>query len=76
MPSIGAVQIQVIPGNIEYNIQKHIQWMEIAKTHGLEAIVFPEMSLTGYDRTPAVELIFSENDHHIFWRYIVWLLNA
>ncbi len=65
MFTIGAAQIQVINGDIANNIQKHLEWMDVARKNGIQALVFPEMSLSGYDRAPSGDMIFSENDSRL-----------
>ena len=61
---IGLAQINPIPGDIEYNTKKAARYIKYANSIGLEAIVFPELSLMGYpiddviDRHP---IVVSEN---------------
>jgi len=45
---IAAAQIDTQLGNIEKNIEKHIQFCENALKEKANLIVFPELSLTGY----------------------------
>src|SRR5438270_12135006 len=35
-------------GDIAFNLQTHLAWIEHAATQGSDLIVFPELSLTGY----------------------------
>lgn len=65
MFKVGAAQIQVINGDINFNIQKHLKWIDIAAQNELNAIVFPEMSLSGYDRSPSDNMIFQRNDDRL-----------
>jgi len=51
---IAAAQCPSIAGNIEHNIHLHLQIIDAAIQQGIELLVFPELSLTGY------ELAFSE----------------
>jgi predicted amidohydrolase len=55
---------QTIPfsQNTEANIQSHIRLIELAAQHRAQLIVFPELSLTGYERELASELILSKHD--------------
>jgi len=44
-----AAQISAVQGNIEANIAAHMNAMEAAVKEGVEVLVFPELSLTGYE---------------------------
>lgn len=46
---IGVAQIHPALGDLEGNLAKHLSWIERARTEGVELLVFPELSLTGYD---------------------------
>lgn len=46
---ISLAQIQPVPGDLSANIEQHIRWIEVAAVHGVDVIVFPELSLTGYE---------------------------
>ncbi len=59
---IAAAQTKPHNGNIDANINDHLRFIEIAALHGVQLIVFPEMSLTGYERERAVELSFIPDD--------------
>ncbi len=58
--SIGIAQINPIAGNIEYNAKKIIKYINHAQNIGLDLVVFPELSLMGYqiedtiDRHPII----------------------
>jgi len=41
-------QIDCTLGAVEVNIQKHLEWVERAREQGVELLLFPELSLTGY----------------------------
>lgn len=41
-------QIRPMLGNVEANLQKHLEWIAKAKQQGASLIVFPELGLTGY----------------------------
>jgi len=45
---VGIAQIDIELFNIESNVQKHLNYIEKAKKLGIELLVFPELSLTGY----------------------------
>ena len=59
---IGVVQTRPITGDIQANIANHKQWIERAVTDGAELIIFPELSLTGYEPTLAKELATDQDD--------------
>jgi NAD+ synthase (glutamine-hydrolysing) len=46
--SIALAQINTRLGNVDANLQKHLEWVEKASSAGAELLVFPELSLTGY----------------------------
>lgn len=51
MPSqltVGLAQIDSRLGDVEANLDKHLEWMERARAAGVELLLFPELSLTGY----------------------------
>jgi predicted amidohydrolase len=45
---IALAQISSILGNVDRNIERHVEWAERAIAQGARAIIFPELSLTGY----------------------------
>ncbi|WAT04512.1 hypothetical protein O1V64_20520 [Rouxiella badensis] len=47
--SIAAAQITCVAGNIDVNIQRHSRAVALAAEHGVSLIIFPELSLTGYE---------------------------
>ena len=59
---IGVVQTRPITGDIQANIANHKQWIERAVVDGAELIIFPELSLTGYEPTLAKELATDQDD--------------
>lgn len=59
---IAAAQIKPVEQNTHSNIQTHLQMIDLAAKQNVELIVFPEMSLTGYERERAEQLSFTEND--------------
>jgi predicted amidohydrolase len=46
---VASAQIAAEPENLAANIGKHVGFIEAAAEQGAELIVFPEMSLTGYE---------------------------
>lgn len=59
---IAAAQIKPFEQNTHSNIQTHLRMIDLAASQNVELIVFPEMSLTGYEREKAEQLSFKEND--------------
>lgn len=55
---------QTVPsdGNIQANLSDHYRLINLAADHGAELIVFPELSITGYQRENAYHLHFTEHD--------------
>ena len=45
---VGIAQIHSVLGNVELNLEKHLSYIEKAKERGVDILVFPELSLTGY----------------------------
>jgi predicted amidohydrolase len=62
---LSAAQIKPIKGDTESNIKRHYDLIELAAKNNVDLIVFPEMSLTGYEREEASKLAFTENDPRI-----------
>ncbi len=54
--NIAAAQFKAIKGNIQANIQAHLTIIQQAAEHGVNLIVFPELSLTGYEPELAQQL--------------------
>jgi N-carbamoylputrescine amidase len=51
---VAAVNFQAEFGHIEKNLENVRQWTEKLSQQGVQLICFPEMCLSGYDRTPAI----------------------
>jgi predicted amidohydrolase len=61
---VGLAQIDNRLGDLETNLATHRRWVERAKAEGVELLVFPELSLTGYrllHLTPRVALRLRES---------------
>ncbi len=58
--NIGLAQINPILGDIQYNSNKVVKYIKYAESIGLDMVIFPELTLTGYpiediiDRYPVV----------------------
>lgn len=55
---------QTIPtrGDVDTNVKQHLQLINGAAKEQAQVLVFPELSLTGYELDLAKELAFSQND--------------
>lgn len=54
---LALAQISTTLGDLQANLEKHLDWIDRAKDAGADLILFPELSLTGYalqDITPRV----------------------
>jgi predicted amidohydrolase len=47
--TIAAAQSPSRPGDVSANLATHLRFAEAAVTHGVQLLVFPELSLTGYE---------------------------
>lgn len=41
-------QVRPVLGDVQHNIEKHLEWVETARQNQADLIVFPELGLTGY----------------------------
>lgn len=53
---ICVAQTKAIKGDIPANIEKHVPLINLAVSSGADAIIFPELSLTGYEPELAADL--------------------
>ena len=60
--SLAAAQSIPERGDVEANVERHLQLIRAAADGQARLLVFPELSLTGYELDLAAELAFSEND--------------
>lgn len=60
--SIAVAQTCPVAGDVQANLDEHVRLARLAATEGAEVVVFPELSLTGYELTLAADLAFSEGD--------------
>ncbi|MCC7452250.1 MAG: hypothetical protein IT324_32920 [Anaerolineae bacterium] len=58
--TVGLAQIQPKIGDVAANLKKHLEQMQAAKAHGVELLVFPELSLTGYNLQDLVYEVASQ----------------
>jgi predicted amidohydrolase len=59
---IATAQTKPIRNDTKANLLEHYRLINLAVSQGADLIVFPEMSITGYERENANRLAFSEND--------------
>jgi predicted amidohydrolase len=62
---LAAAQTRPKRGDIEANLMDHYNLIDLASKNNVELLVFPEMSLTGYEREQAKELAFTEVDERL-----------
>ena len=62
---IAAAQVASIRGDIDANIAEHAAAIEAAAEHEVSVLVFPELSLTGYEPDLAPELALSPTDRRL-----------
>lgn len=60
--SLAAAQTVPVPGDVDANLAQHVELAEIAAAEGARVVVFPELSLTGYELERARDLAFRERD--------------
>jgi predicted amidohydrolase len=59
---VAVAQIEAIKGNIEKNIENHLKWIKQAIQKNADMVVFPELSLTGYEPDLAESLATNQDD--------------
>ncbi len=60
--SIAAAQTIPIRGDVDASVAHHVRLVHAAAEERAQVLVFPELSLTGYELDLATELAFSERD--------------
>lgn len=60
--AIAAAQTVPVRGDVDANIEHHVRLVHAAAEEQAQVLVFPELSLTGYELDLASELAFSERD--------------
>ena len=60
--SIGVAQTIPIRGDVGANVEQHVRLVHAAAEERAQVLVFPELSLTGYEIELARELAFTEDD--------------
>jgi predicted amidohydrolase len=60
-----AAQSLSVAGDVAANVRRHLRFMEIAAEQGVGFLLFPELSLTGYEPAMARELALTELDSRL-----------
>ncbi|HJQ32447.1 MAG TPA: carbon-nitrogen hydrolase family protein [Pyrinomonadaceae bacterium] len=60
--SIAVAQTVPVPGDVDANVAEHLRLARAACEEGAQVLVFPEMSLTGYELELACALAFTRDD--------------
>ena len=60
--TLAAAQTLSIAGDVPANIRQHLAYIRAAAEHGVQLLVFPELSLTGYEPSLANELAITPED--------------
>ena len=64
--SLAAAQTVPIRGDVGANVEQHLRLVHTAAEEQAGIVVFPELSLTGYELDLAGELAFSDSDPRLF----------
>ena len=59
---IAVAQVEAIKGDIGKNIENHLKWINQAVRNKADMVVFPELSLTGYEPDLAESLATTQDD--------------
>ena len=59
---VAIAQIEAIKGNVEENIENHLKWIKQAIQNNADMLVFPELSVTGYEPDLAENLATNQDD--------------
>ncbi|MGP6462734.1 carbon-nitrogen hydrolase family protein [Pseudomonas parakoreensis] len=60
--NIAAAQSFSVAGDLAANIARHLRFMAVAAEQGVELLVFPELSLTGYEGQMAADMAIDPQD--------------
>jgi len=63
--AIGVAQTIPIKGDVEKNLEQHLRLIRVAADLHAGLLVFPELSLSGYELELAAELAFTERDSRL-----------
>lgn len=59
---IALVQTKPLKGEVAANLERHLAFIERAAAKGADVVIFPELSLTGYEPRLAKDLVMDEDD--------------
>lgn len=59
---IAAAQSISVPGQVQANVQSHLSMVHEAARQGVQLLVFPELSLTGYEPALVADLVLGADD--------------
>jgi predicted amidohydrolase len=62
---LASAQTKPKQGDIESNLIDHYRMIDLASKNNVDLIVFPEMSITGYEREKAKDLAFTVTDSRL-----------
>lgn len=60
--TLAAAQAICVAGDLPANIERHLAFMHAAAEHNVQLLVFPELSLTGYEPSLAADLAIAPDD--------------
>jgi predicted amidohydrolase len=63
--SLAVAQTCPIPGDVEANVREHLLLVYAAASEGAQVVLFPELSLTGYEMDMVADLAFTEVDFRL-----------
>ncbi|OAI41496.1 hypothetical protein AYO40_00235 [Planctomycetaceae bacterium SCGC AG-212-D15] len=63
--SLAVAQTCPVPGDVEANLEEHIRLARLAASERAKIVLFPELSLIGYELSLAAGLAFSKNDSRL-----------
>lgn len=63
--SVAVAQTYPVAGDVAANTEEHVRLARVAAAEGAGVVVFPELSLTGYELDLADRLAFSEGDDRL-----------
>ncbi|MEH0154102.1 carbon-nitrogen hydrolase family protein [Limibacter armeniacum] len=62
---LAIVQLEPVKGDIEKNITQHVSWIKKAAQQGADMVVFPELSLSGYEPELASSIATNQDDKRL-----------
>lgn len=60
--TVAAAQLVSVPGDLHENVRRHASFVHAAREHQVNVVVFPELSLSGYEPTLAAEAAIDSHD--------------